>query len=56
MSNTVSIVRRVKNQFLVFDLKSMEGLVPPLTGISMYIIPDFLSFCIPSFFFSPILV
>ena len=29
MNNTVSIVRRVKNQFLAFDLKSIEGSVPP---------------------------
>ena len=25
MSNPVSILRRVKNQFMVFDLKSIEG-------------------------------
>jgi len=30
MSNPVSIVRRVNNQFMVFDLKSIEGSVPPL--------------------------
>jgi len=29
MSNPVSILRRVKNQFMVFDLKSIEGSVPP---------------------------
>ena len=29
MSNPVSILRRVKNQFMVFDLKSIEGCVSP---------------------------
>ena len=29
MSNPVSIVRRVKTQFVVFDLKFFDGSVPP---------------------------
>ena len=33
MINPVSIVRRVKNQFVLFDLKSIEGSVPPRTGV-----------------------
>ena len=50
MSNPVSIVRRMKNQFMVFDLKSIEALSPLKTCISMYFIPDVLSFCIASVF------
>ena len=36
---------------MVFDLKSIEGSVPPLTGISVYFIPDFFEFLYSFFIF-----
>ena len=50
MHNPVSILRRMKNQlwYLIYSL--LKALFPGKTGISVYFIPDFLSFCIPSVF------
>ena len=45
-SNPVSIVRRVKNQFVAFDLKSIEGSVLPLNWYQHVLQPWYLSFCI----------